>query len=180
MTDSDTSPLDRGLDQLAALLDAVGDDDLARPTPCHDWTVAELVDHVVAAPRTFARQVRGEEVDWAAPTPHVGEDRAEAFRAAADELRTAWAAADGGPGGPGLDLQCAEVAVHGYDLAASIGQPTDTLDTELAERALTFLRANLTADNRGPAFGPEQPAPEGADAYQRLAAFAGRGISARA
>jgi hypothetical protein len=38
------------------------------------------------------------------------------------------------------------------------------------------MRSNLTADGRGPAFGPEQPAPAGADAYQRIAAFAGRRV----
>jgi hypothetical protein len=38
------------------------------------------------------------------------------------------------------------------------------------------MQANLTDDNRGPVFGPEQPAPDGAGAYQRIAAFAGRSV----
>jgi hypothetical protein len=38
------------------------------------------------------------------------------------------------------------------------------------------MQANLTDDNRGPVFGPGQPAPDGADAYQRIAAFAGRSV----
>jgi hypothetical protein len=51
---------------------------------------------------------------------------------------------------------------------------TGALDPQVAERGLAFMEANLTQENRGPAFGPSQPAPEGADAYQRVAAFAGR------
>ena len=38
------------------------------------------------------------------------------------------------------------------------------------------MQANLTAENRSVAFGPEQPAPEGAPPYDRIAAFAGRTV----
>ena len=34
----------------------------------------------------------------------------------------------------------------------------------------------MTDDMRGSAFGPEQPAPGDATAYERIAAFAGRAI----
>jgi uncharacterized protein (TIGR03086 family) len=177
MTDRDDelSVLSRGLDQAAELLGSVTDDDLTAATPCHDWSTAELVDHLVAAPRRFAQMVRGEEVDWSASTPHVGDDRAEVFRGAADELLTAW---DGAPGDvpTGPDWQTAEIAVHTYDLAAALGRPTSDLDAEVAERGLAFMRASLTPDNRGAAFEPEQPSPAGADAYQRIAAFAGRTV----
>jgi hypothetical protein len=46
----------------------------------------------------------------------------------------------------------------------------------VAERGLAFMRGSLTEANRAPAFGPEQVAPEGADACQRIAAFAGRSV----
>ena len=46
----------------------------------------------------------------------------------------------------------------------------------MAERGLAFMQAGLTADNRAPVFGPEQPAPPDADAYTRIAAFAGRAV----
>ena len=39
-----TSPLARGLDQLGRLLAAVTPDDVDRPTPCAEWTVADLSD----------------------------------------------------------------------------------------------------------------------------------------
>jgi len=173
--DDELVVLGRGLDQAAALLRSVGEDDLARPTPCGDWSTAELVDHLVAAPAKFATMVRGEDVDWSAPTPRVGSDRVDVFRAAADDLLRAWdAAPDDVPVSP--DWQSAEIAVHSYDLATALGRPTHDLDPEVAERGLGFMQANLTADNRGPAFAAEQPAPDGADPYQRLAAFAGRRV----
>lgn len=175
--DHELAVLTRGLDQATDLLGSVGVGDLAAPTPCHEWTVAELVDHLVASTSKFAQMVRGDEVDWTAPTPHVGDDRAERFRAAADELLAAWGAVGEGDAPMGPDFQSAEIAVHTYDLATALGRPTAELDPELAERGLAIMQANLTPDNRGAAFLPEQPAPEGADAYQRIAAFAGRTVT---
>ncbi|HEV8057257.1 MAG TPA: maleylpyruvate isomerase N-terminal domain-containing protein, partial [Actinomycetota bacterium] len=71
-------------------LDHVHAGQLDDGTPCADWSVGALVDHLVAAPANFAHMIRGEEVDWSAPTPHVGGERADAFRANADDLMAAW------------------------------------------------------------------------------------------
>jgi uncharacterized protein (TIGR03086 family) len=174
-SDDDPAVLRRALDQLAGLLDDVPSGALADPTPCPQWSVQVLVDHIVAAPSRFARMARGEAVDWS-ETPSVGRDPAAQFRSHAEDLLRAVADA-AVPGGPvSVDWQCAELAVHTWDLATAIGRPTADLDAEVAERGLAFMRASLTEDNRGPAFGPEQPAPEGADPYQRIAAFAGRSV----
>lgn len=170
--------LSRGLDQAVAELGAVDEQDLSRTTPCHEWTVAELVDHLVAAPANFARMMRGQEIDWSAPPPHVGEERADAFRANADDLLDAWHAVGDEAGSMGPDWQTSEIAVHTYDLVTALGRPTADLDPEVAERGLALMQANLTADNRAPAFDPELPAPDGADAYERIAAFAGRTVTA--
>jgi uncharacterized protein (TIGR03086 family) len=171
----DPAVLRRGLDQLAGVLDDVPGGALGDPTPCPQWSVQDLVDHIVAAPARFARMARGEEVDWSA-TPSAGPEPAARFRSHAEDLLGA-VADDAAPGGPiPLDWQCAELAVHTWDLATALGRPTGDLDAEVAERGLAFMRANLTDDNRGPAFGPEQRAPAGADAYQRIAAFAGRSV----
>ena len=176
MTSDDALPvLHRALDQLADLLDEVPRGALGDRTPCEQWTVQDLVDHVVAAPAKFARMVRGESIDWSLPTPPAGDDPAAAFRAHADDLLTAWRDEDA-PQGPGVDWQCGELAVHTWDLATALGRSTADLDPAVAELGAAFMRANLTEANRGPVFGPEQPAPDGADAYGRLAAFAGRSV----
>ena len=175
--DDELAVLYRGLDQATALLGSVGEDDLGAPTPCQDWATSQLVDHLVAAPGNFAHMLRGEEVDWAAPPPRVGSERADMFRAGADDLVGAWRGIGDGEAPVGPDWQSAEIAVHTYDLAAAIGHPTADLDAEVAERGLAFLQANLTPENRSPVFEPEQPPPDGADAYQRIAAYAGRTVT---
>jgi uncharacterized protein (TIGR03086 family) len=171
----DVSVLRRGLDQLTGLLEEVHGDARGAPTPCEQWTVQDLVDHVVATPTRFALMARGEKVDWSS-VPSSGDEPAARFRSNAEELLRVLADDDGSGGGVPLDWQCAELAVHTWDLATALDRPTGDLDAEVAERGLAFMRQGLTEDNRSPAFGPEQPAPEGADAYQRLAAFAGRSV----
>ena len=78
-----------------------------------------------------------------------------------------------------LNLAATDMFVHGWDVAKATGQPTD-LDPPLAEELLGVVRQMLTPQFRGAegqaAFGPEQTAPDGATAADRLAAFTGRRI----
>ena len=161
---------------LADLLDDVPRDALGDRTPCEAWSVQDLIDHIVAAPAKFAQMVRGESVDWSAPTPAAGADPAGAFRSSAVDLLRAWREVTGPAPAPGVDWQCAEFAVHTWDLATALGRSSGDLDPKVAESGLSFMQANMPDDKRAPAFGPEQPAPEDADAYQRIAAFAGRTV----
>src|SRR3954451_580714 len=171
---ADLALLAVALAQPAALLGRVDDDQLASPTPCAGWTLSDLVDHVVNAPAQFAATMRGEEPDWSAPPPRIGSDRVARLRATSEQLLAAWQAAEEAP--VPMDWQLAELAVHTWALATALGEPTDGLEAGVAERGLSFMRANLRPEIRGEAFGPEQPAPAGADAYATIAAFAGRTV----
>ena len=164
--------LSRAVDQAGDVLDQVHAGQLDRRTPCADWDLAALADHLVATPARFLTMMRGEEPDWSADPPHVTESWGPAFRVSGDDLLHAWHQVEGDPPVP-AEFQVAELAVHTWDVASAIGYPVERLDPEVAERALGFLQANLTADNRGPVFGPERETARGG-AYERLAAFAGR------
>ena len=76
----------------------------------------------------------------------------------------------------GARWSAAELAVHAYDLATALGRATADLDPEIAETGYAFMSSSMSDDMRGEAFGPQQPAPADADAYQRIAAFAGRPV----
>lgn len=167
--------LDTALDQLAGLVGSVTADDLNGPTPCTEWSVSDLVDHVVRSTSNLAASTRGGDADWGGPTPHHT-DAAAAFRASADDLRAAWSTTDDPNAGGGVDWQLAELATHTWDLAAALGRDTAALDPEAAERGLAFMSKALTPENRDPVFQPERPAPADADPYQRIAAFAGREV----
>jgi uncharacterized protein (TIGR03086 family) len=174
-TDPRLAVLSRALRQVAALLDEVRADDVDRPTPCRDWSVARLVDHLVADPTHFVSMLRGEQPDWTAGDPHVDGDPVAAFRTAADALVDEWSRQEESAVAS-ADWQTAELAVHAWDLARALGRPTETLDEEAARRGLAFMRSNLSAENRGAAFDAEQPAPPDASIQDELAAFAGRAV----
>ncbi len=166
--------LSRAVDQAGDVLDQVHADWLGMRTPCRDWDLAELVDHLVAMPGHFLTMMRGEQPDWSAAPPHVSHSWGPVFRVAGDDLVHAWHEAEEPP--VPADFQIAELALHTWDVASTIGFPIERLDPEVAERGLAFLQANLTDDNRAPAFdAPREP---GADAgpYERLAAFSGRRV----
>jgi hypothetical protein len=73
-------------------------------------------------------------------------------------------------------MAAAELAIHAYDLTTALRATTADLDPEVAEVGLAFMTSSMTDDMRGDAFGPEQSAPADADAYERIAAFAGRSV----
>jgi uncharacterized protein (TIGR03086 family) len=172
--DDEVRVLSRAVDQAGDVLDQVHADQLERSTPCEDWDVASLVDHLIAAPGRFLTMMRGEEPDWSAEAPHVAASWGPAFRVTGDDLVHAWHEQAGGATA-NADWQTAELALHTWDVATAIGYP-GRLDPEVAERGLAFMRANLTDDNRGPVFAPAQQAAAGAGPYERLAAFAGRTV----
>jgi hypothetical protein len=119
----------------------------------------------------MATMARGGEPDWATSTHH--DDPAAALHREGQALVDALDASAGAfPEG----MAAAELAVHTYDLAAALGRTTADLDLEVAEAGLAFMTASLKDDMRLGAFGPQQPAPEDADAYERIAAFAGRAM----
>ena len=165
--------LARAIDQAGDVLDLVHADQLDRATPCADWDVRTLVDHLIAAPGKFLAMMRGEEPDRSADAPHVAQGWGPAFRIAGDDLIHAWHEHEG-EAPVSADWQTAELAVHTWDVATAIGYPVARLDPEVAARGLAFMRANLTADNRAPAFGPEQEAGGSDGPYEQLAAYAGR------
>ncbi len=164
-----TSTVPTATAQLEGLIASVTPEQAEAPTPCRDWAVRDLVDHVVHSTGGMVQMLQGEEVDWSAPVVHHDDPLAEFRRRAAD---LAAAAEDGPPG-----LATAELAVHAWDLATALGRSTDDFDPQVAEEGLAFMQANLTEDQRGGAFDPAQEPPAGANAYERIAAFAGRSVA---
>lgn len=161
-----------GLDQAVALVAGISDDQLELPTPCSDWNVRQLTDHLVNSSAQMAVMARGGEPDWTSLSDHHA-DPAPVLRQAADEIV---AALESGESQAPAGMIASEVAVHTWDLATALGRDTDELDPALAETGYAFMSESLTPERRGDAFKPEQLAPEGANAYERIAAFAGRSV----
>lgn len=173
--------------QTADVIATVRPEQLSGPTPCAEYDVRTLLGHVVGASTRIA--VCGEQGDGLHVRLFVDGVEDDGWPRAYDEIRTrvvaAWSSdermagpvrAPWGevPGRDALPLYVMEMVAHTWDLSEGLGRPLE-LDPELAEYSLATARAALPGDEReGRPFGPALPAPEGADAYGRLAAWLGR------
>jgi uncharacterized protein (TIGR03086 family) len=153
---------------------AVGrlDDD----TPCTEWDVRTLLNHLIDGQRYFAAKGRGEEPELPSPTPpdEIGDDPVGAF----DDIRTEVMRVYAEPSvveqtGPLLGIAFTDLLIHGSDLARATDQDP-AMPEDLAEVAFGLIDGQLTDDRRGGAFAPAVPIDSDANAQDRLLAYTGR------
>ncbi|MFI6856121.1 TIGR03086 family metal-binding protein [Streptomyces sp. NPDC050416] len=193
---NDPRPLfGRATEQAAQLIASVRAEQLDGPTPCTEFDVRTLLSHLTGGAHRVA--VVAEGGDAVAVRPFAEGVPDGGWTAAYDEARTravkAWAGDDDlldavvrlpfgeMPGRAALSAYVLETVTHTWDLSEALGHPR-ALDPELAEFALTVARRMLPDEQRdgNTPFASARPAPEGADAYGRLAAWLGREPLSRA
>jgi len=173
----------RAQDAFAAVLAKVVADQLDAPTPCSEWTVRDLVGHVIAGNQRMAGGTPPSDSDLAGliETHASSAGAAQAMFAAPDGLIRSFEMPFGSvPGSVVIGLRTADVLTHAWDLARATGQPTD-VDPVLAAEVLEVSRQRITPDFRGPGrpFGEEEPCDVSRPAADRLAAFLGRAMACR-
>ena len=179
--------LQKAFSSTRAVLTTIGPDALGGSTPCRSWTVAELINHTVAAPRVGAHMLLGQEppaddINFAAGDFVAAYDESvalttEAF-AVPDALeRMVQLPFAEVPGALLRQMITTDQFTHGWDLARATGQPTD-LDPELATLLLdqAAIPDQFRGEDGAAPFGPVLPAPDGSTAADKLAAHLGRQI----
>jgi uncharacterized protein (TIGR03086 family) len=182
---------DRAFSAVQHLVDGVQPDQWTAPTPCDDWNVRQLLNHVANGNAVFAGVADGTRPPGPV-TPEeravdrLGDDPAAGFRATGAAMHAAFLTPgflDNKVETPMLGLQegrtivhmrINELLIHGWDLARATGQPAD-LPEDLAEGALMLWQTRLAGRPReGMPFDAPQPIADDAPAIDRLAAFLGR------
>jgi uncharacterized protein (TIGR03086 family) len=174
----------RVLAEVDMIVAAVTADRFDDHTPCADWNVRALLDHLVYENLMWTSLADGDpRNDFAAD--HLGDDHVAAFRASAEAALAAFRrpgmlAQQYGPA-PGwrlVEQVVIEMLVHGWDLAKATGRPTD-LAPDVAATALAAVRTIYAELPRTPggSFAPAQPVPDRASAADRLAAYLGRDVN---
>src|SRR4051812_39174776 len=177
--------LARAFDAVGELIARVRSDQWSVSTPCTDWSVAQVVEHLISMNRVFTALLLN------APTPRrlgsgVLEDLVSAYRESSKALLDAFAQPGTlereyvGPlgsasGAERLQIRLYDLLTHGWDLAQATGQPAG-LPEDLAEQSLQFVRMQLTEQSRVGRFGPAREVSDDAPAVQRLVAFLGRPV----
>jgi uncharacterized protein (TIGR03086 family) len=173
----------RAQEAFAHVLVNVTSDQLSSPTPCTEWNVKALIDHVIAGNQRVVERAGGQPVS-------LPEDPGAAQRASAEAAQETFADPQAltrtyklpigeVPGAVFLQLRTSDLLVHAWDLAVATGQPTD-LDPELAEYVLTF--SNQMMDHPGlrgggRPYGEARPFGDERPAADRVAAFLGRELA---
>jgi uncharacterized protein (TIGR03086 family) len=176
--------LDSVLATVDPLVAAVGSDQWAAPTPCSDWDVRGLLNHLVRGNEVYAAALAGREGP-ARDADVLGADPAAAYQASAAAVVGAFrepGALDRPvtvpfgtvPGAMALDLRIVEVLTHGWDLARATGR-TVSFPDDVVEQEIAFSRQALPMipPERSP-FAPSHPVPDDAAPLDRLVALLGR------
>ena len=175
MDASEIDQLESSLARTETIVAGVRADQAGLPTPCAEYDVARLVDHLVGWATSFAARVTGGTFEGDPNDFHAGADPTGEFHAGAQTIVAAYRA--GRPEAEGLPvgLLLMEYVGHGWDLATATGQPV-TFTAAEAEPALKMGQQMLKPEYRGPgqAFGLEAEAGEAAGSVDRLVAFLGR------
>jgi uncharacterized protein (TIGR03086 family) len=167
------------------LIAGVQDDQWGLPTPCAEYDVRALVDHVVGWVQVFDAGCHGKAVEGDPLAFRSGPDPAAEFRAAAVSLAAGWKEfgldrsvrimSGEMPGESVFNMTVMEYLTHGWDIAVATGQPIPFSEDEAID---TLARAERTLPPEyrgdGGAFGEIVVVGPDAPAVSRLAAFLGR------
>lgn len=149
---------------------------LDAPTPCEQWRVRDLFNHMLDTLRYFATAARGEDASPPSPTPPplLSSEPAADFAKARTEVIQGFGR-DGviEKTGPSLGIAFSDQLLHGWDLARATGQDA-TMPEGLAEVAYECIHGRFTDEQRKGVFAPEVRVDEGATPQQRLLGYTGR------
>jgi uncharacterized protein (TIGR03086 family) len=179
----------RSLDHARRSMTGIADDQWELVSDCDDWTVRELVNHVVTGNYWAAELGSGltiEQVGDRLDGDVLGTDPLRAY----DDSSLVAAAVFRAPGA--MERPCAvsygpvpgevycghrflDVLVHGWDVATSTGQDT-TLDVDLVEACLAVIEPQIDMLVASGAFGTRLDVPEGSSSQTELLGLLGRRV----
>jgi uncharacterized protein (TIGR03086 family) len=174
-------------DAAARVVAGVDPAQFAEPTPCTEWDVRALLNHLILwTSYSLERRAHGESVapelmehDFAAEPGFAAVYRSQLDQALAawadpavwdrklNVMGTATAAADVAA------LMVAEMVLHGWDLAVATGQPY-TVPAATAVAALEAIDANAELFRQYQGFADPVPVPSDAPVLARALAASGR------
>jgi uncharacterized protein (TIGR03086 family) len=160
---------------------------LSGPTPCTDWDVRALLNHLILwTSYSLEARAQGGSVSQELTDTDFAADPgfAAAYRAQLDRALAAWADPAAwerelnvmGTATPAADvaaLNIAEMVLHGWDLAAATGQRY-TVSDAAAAAAARAVEANADLFRQYKGFAEPVEVPASAPALDRLLAASGR------
>jgi len=177
----------RAVDEFGKRVHAVGDDQWHASTPCTDWDVHTLVQHLVYESKWVTPLLDGktiQDVGDALEGDLLGADPKKAWEQASQEATsavekegaeeaTAHLSFGDFSGRDYISQVLTDYVIHSWDLARGIGAD-DKIDLDLVNFAYEFLKPQAEAWRSAGAFGDKVAVEEGADRQTELLAMTGR------
>jgi uncharacterized protein (TIGR03086 family) len=170
---------------LNGLVDRIEPDQLDNSTPCEEFAVRDVLDHMVTLGGSFAYAFRGEPVPEIDSPDTDGRVPTTEFHDTMDDLlasvmspgameRTVASPVGEMPGETFARLVAFDGLIHGWDLSVATGQPY-VPPAAVVEAVDAFARAALTDEIRSTGmFKPATEAPWDSSRLEQLVAFSGR------
>jgi uncharacterized protein (TIGR03086 family) len=178
--------------RMAELIRAIDDDRLLAPTPCGDYTLAALLDHVdrVALGFTSAASKTADGPATQSPlgdASRLGSDWRTRIPEHLAQVAPAWrdpAALEGMTRAGGIDLPgeiavvvaLEELVIHGWDVARASGQPYECDDPalEVVKGFIAQFAGDGQEELRGTAYATPIAVPDAAPLLDRVVGLSGR------
>ncbi|MGD9702446.1 MAG: TIGR03086 family metal-binding protein [Acidimicrobiia bacterium] len=187
----DTMQFHQALDEFGRRVERVPADRWASPTPCEDWDVRALVNHIVGELRWMPPILDGKtiaEVGDRFDGDLLGEDPVTTYRSAMSDAleackrpgvlgNTVHLSFGDVPGTEYLGQVTSDLTIHSWDLARGAGLDA-RLDRELVGAVYEFMAPQADAWRGAGVFGPPVEVAKDADAQERLLAITGRSPNA--
>lgn len=174
------------VERFADRVDGIRDDQWTAPTPCSQWDVRALVNHVCSEQLWAPHLIDGETMEQVGDRYDgdvLGAEPKVTFREAAERSAASFDRADleaivhlsfgDVPCAVYLDQMLTDAEVHGWDLAKGLGEPA-RLDPETAAYLLPGMQAQEELIRSSGVFGPAAEVDPGADDAAKLLALLGR------
>lgn len=178
--------------RMAALVAAVPDELLDAPSPCPDYRVGDLLDHIAGLGTAFAAAARKDTGPDSQPPPpgdasRLSDDWRSDIAASLSMMAEAWrspSAWEGMTQVGGVDLPgevCGlvglnELVIHAWDLGRATGQPVNA-EADAMRSLIPMLEQfspPIDAPRGDGPFGPRFPVSSGAPLLDQLVGLAGR------
>ena len=151
--------------------------DMALPTPCENFTVAVLVEHLVGSITGIGKALGVDITEETGASPEVRVANAAAPTLEAFTARGLDGTIDMGfaelPASTVANILNLEFLVHAWDFATATGRMLD-VSPVLSDYVLGLARKTIASSMRGTSFAEETLVEESAESLDRLVAFTGR------
>ncbi|WP_127501477.1 TIGR03086 family metal-binding protein [Actinoplanes solisilvae] len=182
MTTEISTLLAAAAERTVPVVRGIRDEQLGDPTPCTEFQVRDLLNHLSQVVVNFQLLATREQPEFGNAPDVVADGWRDRFADETERLVTAWsdpAVLEGESPRMGLpqalvgNLVLVDLMVHGWDLARATGQPYRP-DDSAVKAVLPFVERMAPMGRSRGVFGAEVATPADADDFDRLLAICGR------